>query len=154
MRSPNSILKNFHNPPCFNMLHLIVLFVWVAPVLIPRITNALSSGTSQTIFFASEEIHLLNSTLAPLSQDAASNFEYPTSNTPSTAKCKTFPRDSARPDDSRWESLNNLTGNALIKTVPISCSLLSRNFLTRIDVLLSPRNGRTQTYSKHRARNG
>lgn len=37
-----------------------------------------------------------------------------------TAECKTFPGDAAWPDESTWDVLNLLTGEALIKTVPLA----------------------------------
>lgn len=37
-----------------------------------------------------------------------------------TAECKAFPGDAAWPDESTWDVLNLLTGEALIKTVPLA----------------------------------
>jgi hypothetical protein len=52
-------------------------------------------------------------------------FNFPTSHSPSTSKCKVFPGDADWPSPIAWEVLNLLTGDALIKTVPLAAPCFS-----------------------------
>ena len=96
-----------------------------APVSAPA-SAALTSSTAE--LFEWETLQLTQSVLTNLTNLALTNiklFEYPTTTTGSTADCKVFPGDPYWPSPVAWEILNVLSGNALIKTVPLAAPCYS-----------------------------
>ncbi|KAF4632911.1 hypothetical protein G7Y89_g5206 [Cudoniella acicularis] len=78
--------------------------------------------------FQWEALQLTQSVLTNLTNleltDAAL-FNFPTTSSASTSQCKVFPGDANWPSNATWEVLNLLTGNALIKTVPLAAPCYS-----------------------------
>ncbi|KUJ11049.1 FAD-binding domain-containing protein [Mollisia scopiformis] len=73
--------------------------------------------------FAWESVQLTQSVLTNLTNLNLTNialFKYPTSTAASTSQCKVFPGDADWPGPVTWEILNILSGDALIKTVPLA----------------------------------
>lgn len=83
-------------------------------------------------YFPAENLQLTDAVISNLTSLSLTNislFDFGDSNSTSTksaaaaaaaAECKTFPGDAAWPDESTWDVLNLLTGEALIKTVPLA----------------------------------
>lgn len=84
-------------------------------------------------YFPAETLRLTDAVISNLTSLSLTNislFYFGDSNFTSTKRdavvdaaaveCKTFPGDAAWPDESTWDVLNLLTGEALIKTVPLA----------------------------------
>jgi hypothetical protein len=92
----------------------------VAPAVavVPSLT---AKGQGQS--FKWETLQLAQSVLANLTAlnlTGVDFFNFPTTHSPPKNKCKAFPGDSNWPSPTAWEVLNLLTGDALIKTVPLA----------------------------------
>jgi hypothetical protein len=79
-------------------------------------------------YFKWETIQLTQAVLANLTSlnltDAAL-FGFPTTQSKPASKCKVFPGDSNWPSPITWEVFNLLSGDALIKTVPLAAPCFS-----------------------------
>lgn len=65
-------------------------------------------------------LSLTNISLFNFGDSGSTNTKRTAAAAAADAECKTFPGDAAWPDESTWGVLNLLTGEALIKTVPLA----------------------------------
>lgn len=81
-------------------------------------------------YLEAETIQLTESVIANLAASSLTNislFDFappnpPESNHTTAGECRTFPGDDLWPEDAVWDTLDLLTGGALIKTVPLASS--------------------------------
>lgn len=89
---------------------------------------AAAAVVNDSSYLPAETLQLTDAAIANLTSLSLTNislFEFGDSSSTAskraaTGECKIFPGDSEWPADSTWDVLNLLTGEALIKTVPLA----------------------------------
>jgi hypothetical protein len=87
-----------------------------------------TSSATGTQLFSWETLQLTQPVLTNLTNmnlTDVSLFNFPTTSSPTTAKCKAFPGDANWPSPVVWKVLDLLSGGALIQTVPLAAPCYS-----------------------------